>query len=202
MCIVLCRIGYEHTGGWWTTIVLAQALARNPQSASGTGIAANGQLMTPREHLISHLMTRTELLEFMRTQRLGVQTSVGAAGRPQAALVGVAVTSSLELVFDTLATTRKLMNLRRNPRLAFVIGGWVDGDERTVQYEGIADEPQGAELARVKEAYFAAWPDGRLRQTWPGLLYVRVRPTWIRYSDFSQRSPFIVEFDERQLSSG
>ncbi|HEY5061612.1 MAG TPA: pyridoxamine 5'-phosphate oxidase family protein [Gemmatimonadaceae bacterium] len=168
---------------------------------SGTEIAANGQLTTSREHLISHLMTTTELLEFMRTQRLGVQTSVGAGGVPQAALVGVAVTDSLELVFDTLATTRKLVNLRRNPRLAFVIGGWAHGDERTVQYQGTADEPQDDELARVKEAYFAAWPDGRLRQTWPGLVYVRVRPMWIRYSDFNQRPPMIAEFDEPQLSA-
>jgi hypothetical protein len=190
------------SGGEWTTIVLAQAPGSNPQSVSGTEIAANGQSMTSTERLTSHLMTTTELLEFMRTQRLGVQTSVGADGAPQAALVGVAVTNSLELVFVTLATTRKLVNLRRNPRLAFVIGGWAGGDERTIQYEGMADEPQGDELARVKEAYFAAWPDGRLRQSWPGLLYVRVRPMWIRYSDFSQRPPFIVEFDERQLSSG
>lgn len=146
-------------------------------------------------------MTTKELLEFMRTQRLGVQTSVGAGAVPQAALVGVAVTDSLELVFDTLATTRKLVNLRRNPRLAFVIGGWGDGDERTVQYEGTADEPQGDDLARIKDAYFAAWPDGRLRQSWPGLLYVRVRPLWIRYSDFNQRPPMIAEFDQRQLSA-
>jgi hypothetical protein len=168
---------------------------------SGIEIAASGRLMTSSEHLIGYLMTTTELLEFMRRQRLGVQTSVGASGVPQAALVGVAVTDSLELVFDTLATTRKLVNLRRNPRLAFVIGGWIEGDERTIQYEGTADEPQGDELARVKKAYFAAWPDGRLRQSWPGLLYVRVRPMWIRYSDFNQRPPMIVEFDALQLGA-
>jgi hypothetical protein len=144
-------------------------------------------------------MTTTELLEFMRTQRLGVQTSVDAGALPQAALVGIAVTSRLELVFDTLATTRKVVNLRRNPHVAFVIGGHAEGDERTVQYEGIADEPRGDELARVKAAYFETWPDGRARAAWPGLVYVRVRPKWIRYSDFNQRPPVVAEFADEQL---
>jgi len=80
-------------------------------------------------------MTTTELLEFMRTQRLAVEASVAPGGGTQAALIGVGVTDALELVFDTVDTTRKCVNLRRNPRLAFVIGGWADGDERTVQYE-------------------------------------------------------------------
>ena len=175
-------------------------LRSNPQSVSGTGIAANG-VDGVRRTLISHAMTTKELFEFMRTQRLGVQASVGANDVPQTALVAIAVTSSLELVFDTLAATRKVVNLRRNPRVAFVIGGHAEGDERTVQYEGIADEPPGEELARIKAAYFETWPDGRTRAAWPGLVYVRVRPTWIRYSDFNQRPPVIVEFDDQRLAA-
>ena len=80
---------------------------------SGTEIAANGQL-TASQNILRHPITTTELLEFMRTQRLGVQASVHAGAVPQAALVGIAVTGSLELVFDTLTTTRKLVNLRGN----------------------------------------------------------------------------------------
>jgi len=43
---------------------------------------------------------------------------------------GVGVTDQFEIVFDTLASTRKAQNLRRNPRIALVIGGWTPGDER------------------------------------------------------------------------
>ena len=60
--------------------------------------------------------------------------------------------------------------------------GW--DDEVTAQLEGIADEPSGDELARVKAVYFAAHPDGPEREQWPGLTYVRVRVHWARYSDF------------------
>ena len=140
-------------------------------------------------------MTRAELLQFMRGHRWAVQTSVSQSGAPQAALVGVVVTDDLEVFFDTLDVTRKIGNLRRNPKIAFVVGGWNDGDERTVQYEGVADEPCSPELERLKEIYFDRFPDGRQRESWPGLVYVRARPTWIRFSDFNRTPPEIVVFN-------
>jgi hypothetical protein len=140
-------------------------------------------------------MTRTELLLFMRSHSLAVQTSVSPSGAPQAAVVGIVVTDDLHVFFDTLETTRKVHNLRRNPQIAFVIGGLTGGDERTVQYQGIADEPVGIELDALKEFYFQSFPDGRERQRWPGLVYVRARPRWIRYSDYNLGPPMIVEFD-------
>lgn len=146
-------------------------------------------------------MTTAELLEFMRAQRLAVQASAGPGGGVQAALVGIAVTDSFELVFDTLDNTRKVRNIRRAPNVAFVLGGWLNRDERTIQYEGIADEPTGADLERIKAAYFAAWPDGPSRESWPGLVYIRVRPTWIRCSDFNRAPPTIVEFTGQQLGA-
>jgi general stress protein 26 len=139
-------------------------------------------------------VTRLELLGFLRGHSLVVQTSVSPTGAPQAAVVGAVVTDQLEIVFDTLDSTRKVQNLRRNPQIGFVIGGLTPGDERTVQYEGVADEPQGEELERLKELYFAQFPDGRERQKWPGLIYLRARPTWIRYSDYNVNPPLIVEF--------
>ena len=127
-------------------------------------------------------MTRAELLLFLQKHRLGVQSTVSPSGDPQAAVVGVAITPELEIVFDTVDTTRKCRNLRANPRIAFVIG-WDQGI--TVQLEGIADEPTGTERDRILDAYFAAYPDGRDRLAWQGITHFRVRPTWARYSDFN-----------------
>jgi pyridoxine/pyridoxamine 5'-phosphate oxidase len=126
-------------------------------------------------------MTRAELLQFLRKHRYAVQASTTADGAPQAAVVGIAVTDELELVFDTLGTTRKALNLRRDARIALVIG-W--DDEQTVQLEGVADEPTGSELARLKRTYFERFPDGPERESWAGITYFRVRPSWARYSDF------------------
>jgi pyridoxine/pyridoxamine 5'-phosphate oxidase len=126
-------------------------------------------------------MTRDELLSFLRRHRYAVQASTAVDGAPQAAVIGIAVSDDLEVVFDTLGTSRKAVNLRREPRIALVVG-W--DDEQTVQLEGVADEPRGDELARLKAVYFAQFPDGPEREQWPDITYVRVRLRWARYSDF------------------
>jgi len=138
-------------------------------------------------------ITRADLLRFLEAHRTAVQCSVASGGAPQAAVIGVAVTADLELVFDTLESTRKVANLRADPRIALVLGGG-DGEEITVQYEGLADFPAGEELHRLREVYYAAFPDGPQRLAWPGLVYVRVRPTWIRYSDYRGEPAVIEEF--------
>ena len=131
-----------------------------------------------------------ELITFLRRHPWGVVATVAAGGAPQAAVVGIAVTDHLELVFDTVDASRKVTNLRADGRVAVVVG-W--DDEQTVQLEGLADEPAGDELEACLAAYFAAFPDGRERRSWPGITYIRVRPTWIRYSDFRQTPPVILE---------
>jgi hypothetical protein len=93
-------------------------------------------------------------------------------------------------VFDTLVTTRKHANLSARPHCSFVIG-W--SGEQTVQLEGRAIFPAGEELERYREIYFAAWPDGRDRLSWPGLVHVVVQPRWIRFSDFDEDPPLILE---------
>ena len=121
------------------------------------------------------------------------------ANGAQAAVVGFAVSDQFEIIFDTVTTTRKAVNLRRNPRVALVVGGWSEGDERTAQIDGIADEPSGHDLERLKAIYYEAYPDGPSRLSWPGLIYVRVRPTWIRFSDYTTSPPEFTEFTSGQF---
>jgi general stress protein 26 len=128
-------------------------------------------------------MTMGEVYNFLRIRKLAVIASNGPDGVPQAALVGFAVSPQLEIVFDTVKSSRKYANLTRDPRIAIVFG-W-EG-ETTVQYEGVACEPAGEELLRAKSIYFSAWSDGREREAWPGIAYFLVRPKWIRYSDFEK----------------
>ena len=52
------------------------------------------------------------LLTFMRQEPYAVQASVSALGAPQAAIVGVVVSANFEVFFDTLASSRKAVNLR------------------------------------------------------------------------------------------
>jgi hypothetical protein len=110
--------------------------------------------------------------------------------------MGIATTPQLEIIFDTVKSSRKYPNLIARPACSFVIGGW-GASEQTVQYEGEALELQLPELELHQEIYFKTWPDGPARMSWPGIVYFVVRPVWIRYSDFDQNPPIVQEFTFR-----
>ncbi|HTV82528.1 MAG TPA: pyridoxamine 5'-phosphate oxidase family protein [Acidobacteriaceae bacterium] len=138
-------------------------------------------------------MNRALIFEFLRRNRYAVVSSLSGAGAPQSALVGIAVTPDLEVVFDALKSSRKTANLTARPACSLVVGGW--SGEQTVQYEGEAFEPAGEERTRYLETYFEAWPGGRERMQQPGITHFVVRPRWVRYSDFDQQPPLVQEFN-------
>ena len=137
-------------------------------------------------------MDRRQVIEFIRAHKLAVEATLQRDNKGvQAAVVGVVVNDDLELFFDTLDTTRKLRNIVADPRIAFVFFD----DMRTVQYEGVADFPQGPELENFYRRYIDAFPDGVERRAQPGIAYVIVRPRWVRASDYSTTPPTITHFD-------
>ena len=141
-------------------------------------------------------MTRNELYAFMNAHRWAVQATVHPSGTPQAAVIGFAVTEELDLVFDTLKTSRKCRNLLKSPAMALVIG-W--DDAQTLQIEGVADTPDGAALERLKSRYFEVFRDGRERERRKDITYLRVKPEWFRYSDFRVEPTKIIELRAEQV---
>jgi pyridoxine/pyridoxamine 5'-phosphate oxidase len=136
-------------------------------------------------------MTLEEVFDIARRKRYLVVSTVNESGAPEAALMGFALTQANEVVFDTLASSRKAVNLAHNSAAALVIG-W---DENiSLQIEGPARRPAGEDLARAKTAYFREWPDGRARENWPDIAYVVVKPKWIRYSNYAAGPPVVEEF--------
>jgi hypothetical protein len=134
-------------------------------------------------------MTKEFIYTKLQQYRLAVLATVAEGTRPEAALVGFAVTPELEIVFDTVRTSRKYSNLSVCSRVALVIG-WKN--EISIQYEGMASELGAGVGAEYKEAYYAVFPDGRQRAAeWEGLTHFVIRPSWIRYSNFN--SPAVIE---------
>jgi hypothetical protein len=131
-----------------------------------------------------------EVYRFMSGEQLAVLATVGADEQPEAALVGFAVTPELELIFDTVKESRKYPNLKSNPRMAWVIGCTT---EVSVQYEGVAEELEGGDLAKYKKTYFAKFLDGPARESWPGITYFVVRPKWVRFCDYNPATRRIEE---------
>jgi general stress protein 26 len=135
-------------------------------------------------------MNMEEVFKFLDAEKLGVLATARSDGSPEAALMGVVATEELELIFDTVKSSRKYPNLKSNPRVAFVIGCT---SEITVQYEGIAEELEGEALAKYKKIYFAKFTDGPARECWPGIVYFAVRPRWVRYCDYNPETRRIEE---------
>ena len=60
-------------------------------------------------------MTKEFLYQFIKRHPLGVLTTVSREHRPEAALIGIAVTENLEIIFDTVKDSRKYPNLLHDP---------------------------------------------------------------------------------------
>jgi general stress protein 26 len=137
-------------------------------------------------------MNREALVGYVRSQGWGVVASLGAEGEPQAAFLAVAATDAGELVFDARATSRKVANLARDPRVAVTVGGT---DGTTVQCEGRADVPVGADRERCAAAYVAAFPQFAASLADDGIVLLRVVLAWARYGDFREDRSVITEVD-------
>ena len=136
-------------------------------------------------------MTRAELIAFLKQRDHGVVATIGPRGEPHAAVVGIATGDDGSIVFDTVGSTRKAQDLRRDSRIALTV--W-EG-ERTVQLEGRAVEPVGEARERALALYLGAFPEGRERLAWPGLTHFCIQAEWARYSHFdpAREEPLIVE---------
>ena len=127
-------------------------------------------------------MTKELLYDFIKKHLYAVISTVTDKCEPCSALVGIAVSNDLEIIFDTVNTSRKFKNILKNPNVAIVIG-W--DNETTLQYEGKAELLPPDENF-YKEIYFGVFPAGRNRnETWPDIVHFKVKPLWVRYSNLN-----------------
>ena len=141
-------------------------------------------------------MTKEFLYSFISKYKLTVLATISEENNPESALVGFAVTPDLQIIFDTVKTSRKYQNLLKNSSISFVIG-W--DNEQTVQYEGVAKIPSDAELETLLPNYFKVFPEGVDRKkNLKDLVYFCVKPLWIRYCDFNAPSNIEELYFENQ----
>ncbi len=126
-------------------------------------------------------MDLAELARFVGARALAVVATCGPDGAPEAALVDVAATDAGEIVFDTSIRSRKYRNIQVSPRVALVVG-W--DDEVSVQCEGGADILTGDERERCLRTYIEQYPGRLERAQHPDRALVRIRPLWIRHTDY------------------
>ena len=128
------------------------------------------------------IVNKQFLYAFIKKQLLAVLTTVNEKSLPEAALIGIAVTPELEIVFDTSNTSRKYQNIIQNTAVALVIG-W--NNEITLQYEGIATQLKEDDTF-YREVYFDTFKDGRQRaEAMHGIVHFKITPNWVRYCDYN-----------------
>jgi len=144
-----------------------------------------------------HPLTPTQVLSFMRAQPWAVEASVTPQGAPQAAVVGIAITDRWELLFDTVTAVAQASKPgRESPRrVRDRLGTRAD---RAIRRH--CELPTEAELPGVQAYYFDRFPDGPTRQSWPGLVYWRVRPHLDPLQQSHVNPPIIQEWDAAAIA--
>jgi pyridoxine/pyridoxamine 5'-phosphate oxidase len=134
-----------------------------------------------------------KILDFIRTQQIGVLATTNSESFPEAASMSISQTDALGLIFQTPNTTRKYANLQMNPHVAAVFG-WSLDDFITVQYEGIAREvTDDTERARVAAVHVAANPKSKPYANLPDNKFFVVSPTRISYSNIPESDIFTLD---------
>ncbi|MFE3172524.1 pyridoxamine 5'-phosphate oxidase family protein [Amycolatopsis sp. NPDC059090] len=125
---------------------------------------------------------------FVRANPLGVVATTAANGHPEAALVSFAVTEDGSLLFNANLSTRKVANLRANPRAAAVIGctGSI-----SVQAEGLAVIESGVARREAGQIYLDQFPGSRALDE--AFALIRLTPEWLRSYDASAEPARVIE---------
>lgn len=127
-------------------------------------------------------MSIKNALEFLKVSEACVLTTVTKDGLPQAATVGYSVDGDFNFLIGTNKNTRKYQNLKNNNKIALVVGF---AGSKTVQLEGTARELEITDK-RV-EAHLNKLPSAVKFKIHPGQTYFLIKPTWLRFTDYSSK---------------
>ncbi len=149
-------------------------------------------------------MQRTDALAFLKNHSLGTLATLSTEGTPRARVLYYACDESLSLYFLTLANTRKVADIRANPKAAFVV---TDAEKnQTLQIEGVFEEitdtatfgPILSELSgRLFPEESQAAPITHMDSAKP--VFFKLVPTWIRFGDFVEANGSAEAFSEVEL---
>jgi len=131
---------------------------------------------------------RDSVVAFLRVQGRGVVATVSPEGLPEAALVGLVALDDGSILFNTFASSRKVVNLRARPSIAVVVG--TAGDV-TLQIEGTASIATPARQTALAEEFLRHAPGSRVYDD--GFALVAITPEWVRCYDASAAPSVSVE---------
>lgn len=127
-------------------------------------------------------MNQDEIIKFINDHKFMV-ISTKTDDYPESAAIEYG-NDGLTFIFDTSDSSRKFQNIQKSPKVSVVIG-WDEQENKTVQYQGMAELLDGEELEHLKKAYFAKSPEAAKWQDTEGNVYIKVTPKWVRMTDLN-----------------
>lgn len=150
--------------------------------------------------MTNHEDNKKTLYEFLKMHPVAHLATVTPDAKPLVSTVYFYANSMTELFIATLSNTEKFKNIELNPDVALVV---TDEDaQKTVQITGTASEEQNVavrmamleQLATLQARNKSGWPPPIVKLDKGQLRLVKVKPLWIRFSDF-QNPEDIIQFE-------
>lgn len=138
---------------------------------------------------------QNKVLEFLKSQqpRICVLATTCDKGAPHCAAMLYTVSDDLSLILSAHKSTRKCGNLKNNFKVALTFG--FNFGILNIQYEGMAELiEEGEEYKKCEEIYFKDHPEAE-RYKGLDMVFIKIKPQWIRLSDYSVEPPVIEEMN-------
>lgn len=139
------------------------------------------------------MVTKEDILKFLKENDLCVLATADKGGKPIAATMAYTADDEMSIYFETSTKTRKYENLIANPSVALVIG--VDNDKPSVQIDGKAIVWKGSEATKTWRFILEQHPEWKDYYPDPNedntAVYFEVTPKRVCYSDFTEEPPVI-----------
>ena len=129
-----------------------------------------------------------QILDYIKTQRIGVLAVEMLDGSPHAATVHFAYAEDpLIFYFETYREYPKAEALfgRDSSRASFVIGS-DESNMKTLQLDGIVELINPEEKPVYDSVYFEKFPNKLEKSKDPKFVFFKFTPTWWRFTDWTQ----------------
>lgn len=139
------------------------------------------------------MITKEDVLKFLKGSGLCVLATADKSGKPIAATMAYAVDDEINIYLETSVKSRKYKNLIGNPYVAIVVG--VANDKPTVQIDGKAIVWKGSEATKAWRFILKQHPEWKDYYPDPNedndAVYFEVMSKQVCYSDFTKEPPVI-----------
>ena len=136
------------------------------------------------------------VLKFLKEkpEKFCVLATASKNGKTESAVLAYAIKDDFAILLSTHKESRKTQNILENNQVSLVIG-WSFTDPY-VQCDGIATivENNDESYQSDDQFFFSINPHAAQFKT-PDTIFIAVKPTWIRFTDFSSSPPKVEEIN-------